>query len=223
MRAPRSYIALEEFGRVRLSRHFAMRDFLHSEIASFFGRPNLPSDPDLAIAAGRRLAQDLLDPLVETFGPINLRSGFRSEALNHFGATVVRPQKCAANDKNYAGHIWDRRDAKGRMGACVSVVIPWFSAAYNLGRDWRDLAWWLFDHLDFHDVWFFPKNAAFNLTWREDPEHRITSYIAPKGALFRRGDTPDPERAMRYADFPEFRGIRYPVLPGPLDTGNIVR
>lgn len=196
-----------------------MRDFLHSEIASFYGRSNLPSDPDLAIAAGRRLAQELLDPLVETFGPIDLRSGFRSEALNHFGATEVRPQKCAANEKNYAGHIWDRRDAKGRMGACVSIVVPWFAAAYNSGRDWRDLAWWLFDHLDFHDVWFFPKNAAFNLTWREEPEHRITSYIAPKGALFRRGVTPDPDRASRYADFPEFRGIRYPELPGPLDFG----
>ena len=219
MRAPRSYIALEEFGRVRLSRHFTMRDFLHSEIANFYGRPNLPRDPDLAIAAGRRLAQELLDPLIETFGPIDLRSGFRSEVLNHFGATEVRPQKCAANEKNYAGHIWDRRDTKGRMGACVSVVIPWFAAAYNAGRDWRDLAWWLFDHLDFHDVWFFPKNAAFNLTWREEPEHRITSYIEPKGALFRRGDTPDPERSKRYADFPEFRGIRYPELPGPLDVG----
>ncbi|MFT4618873.1 MAG: hypothetical protein ACI95S_000089 [Dinoroseobacter sp.] len=216
MRPPKSYLSLEEFGRVRLSRHFQMRNFFYSEISNFYAQPNLPSDPDLAISVGQHLAQDLLDPLVETFGPIDIRSGYRCEALNHYGATQVKPQKMAANPKNYAGHIWDRRDNKGRMGACVSVGIPWFSARYAQGRDWRDLAWWLFDHLDFHELYFFPKDAAFNITWRDAPEHRILSYIRPKGALFRRGDTPDPMRSQRYADFPAFRAIAYPPLP--LDT-----
>lgn len=217
MRPPKSYLSLEEFGRVRLSRHFQMRNFLYSEIANFYGQPNLPEQPDLAIETGRRLATELLDPLVETFGPIDIRSGYRSIPLNDFGATQVKPQKMAATPKNFAAHIWDRRDAKGRMGACVSVGIPWFSAQYNKGRDWRDLAWWLFDHLDFHELYVFPKDAAFNITWREQPEHRILSYARPKGALFRRGDTPDPNRHQRYADFPGFRDIVYPALP--LDTG----
>ena len=77
-----------------------MRDFMHSEIASFHGRANLPEDPDLAVAAGRGLARELLDPLHETFGRVAIRSGYRSPELNHFGATEVRPQKCAANEKN---------------------------------------------------------------------------------------------------------------------------
>ena len=47
--------ALEELGRVRLSKSFYMRDFLYSEIANFHGIPNIPDDPDLAIAAGRKL------------------------------------------------------------------------------------------------------------------------------------------------------------------------
>lgn len=213
VRSPKSYLSLEEFGRVRLSKHFEMRNFLYSEIGNFYAKPNLPLDPDLAIAAGRCLAETILEPLVETFGPIDVRSGYRSESLNHFGATEVKPQKCAANPKNYAGHIWDRRDAMGRMGACVTVGIPWFAAQYRGGRDWRDLAWWLFDHLDFQELYFFPKNATFNVTWREEPEHRILSYIAPKGRLFQRGDTPDPLRAQRYADFPAFRGIIYPEVP----------
>jgi hypothetical protein len=50
-------------GRVRLSRSFFMRDFLHSEIAAVHGISNMPDDPDLAIAAGRRLCEDLLEPL----------------------------------------------------------------------------------------------------------------------------------------------------------------
>lgn len=213
MRSPRSYLSLEEFGRVRLSRHFQMRNFVYSEISNFYGRPNLPEDPDLAIETGRRLAIELLEPLVETFGPIDIRSGYRSPALNDFGSMQVKPQKMAATPKNFAAHIWDKRDAKGRMGACVSVGIPWFAAQYNRGRDWRDLAWWLFDHLDFHEVYFFPKDAAFNITWHEEPEQRILSYAPPKGVLFRRGDTPDPMRAQRYVDFPPFRGISYPGLP----------
>lgn len=210
MRRPQSYLSLEEFGRVRLSRHFEMRNFLYSEIGNFYGRPNLPRDPDLAIAAGRRLAEELLEPLVETFGPLDIRSGYRSEGLNHFGATEVRPQKCSANPKNYAGHIWDRLDEHGRMGACVSVGIPWFRARYLEGRDWRDLAWWLYDHLAFHELYFFPKAAAFNLTWRQEPERRILSYIAPKGLLMAPGRQAEAGRAGRYRDFPAFRGIVYP-------------
>lgn len=213
-RKPGTYTALEDLGRVRLSRHFTMRDFLHTEIGNFFGKPNIPDNPELAIAAGQGLAEHLLEPLVETFGPIDVRSGLRSEALNHFGATEVRPQKCAANPKNYGGHIWDRRDDEGRMGACVTLVIPWFAQQYNRGRDWRDLAWWLYDHLAFYEAWFFPKNAAFNLTWRDGLDaRRILSYVAPKGTLTKPGWSTDPERGVRYEDFPPFRGIAYPAIP----------
>lgn len=215
MRTPRSFTALEALGRERLSRHFEMRNFMTSEIANMHQLQNFPSDPDLALAAGRKLAEHCLDPLVETFGPIDIRSGYRSPGMNHFGATQVKPQKCARNEANYAHHIWDVRDKKGRMGACVTVGIPWFAAQYNTGRDWRDLAWWLFDHLEFQEVYFFPKNAAFNITWREGHlAHRILSYVAPKGVLFKPGLTPDVERASKYCDFPKFRGITYPTIPG---------
>jgi hypothetical protein len=208
MRAITSLAGLERLGRVRLSRHFFLRDFLYSEIGSFHGIPNLPENPDVLIAAGMRLAVDLLDPLVETFGPIAVRSSYRSPAVNGFGN--ANGLKCARNEVNYAGHIWDRRDAQGRMGACACIVVPWFADQYARGRDWRDLAWWVHDHLPYHDMWFFPKRAAFNLTWREEPVQRIASYIAPKGLI-----PPEDieQRRTRYADFPAFRGIAYPVVP----------
>ena len=212
MRSPGTYTALEDLGRVRLSRHFYARDMLYSEIGNFYGKPNIPENLDLFIAAGRKLCTELLDPLTETFGPIAVRSAYRSPDLNHFGATEVRPQKCSANDKNYAGHIWDRRDAQGRMGATATIVVPWFADHYARGRDWRDLAWWVHDHLPYHEMYFFPKLAAFNLTWREEPVGRILSYIAPKGLLHDAGDTPPPDRAASYADFPPFRGISYPKV-----------
>ncbi|MEJ8563110.1 hypothetical protein QTO30_19110 [Yoonia sp. GPGPB17] len=212
-RKPQSYSGLEDLGRVRLSKHFFMRDFLYSEISNFFGIANIPDDPSLAIATGQKLCQELLDPLVETFGPIAVRSAYRSPTLNHFGATEAKPQRCARNEANYAGHIWDKRDGQGRMGACASVVVPWFADQYDQGRDWRDLAYWVHDHLPYHEMYFFPKLAAFNLSWREEPARTVSSYVVPRGKLVHAGHPPPEdhaERMARYADFPPFRGITYP-------------
>ncbi|MEA2806936.1 MAG: hypothetical protein QOJ17_1077, partial [Rhodospirillaceae bacterium] len=46
---PKSVAALEDLGRIRLSRSFFMRDFLYSEIANHYGVPNVPENPDLAV------------------------------------------------------------------------------------------------------------------------------------------------------------------------------
>src|SRR5262249_3116856 len=68
LKAPKSVRAAEEFSRTRLSQSFFMRDFLFSEIAAIEGLSNLPDDPELAIAAGRGLCENLLEPLQATFG-----------------------------------------------------------------------------------------------------------------------------------------------------------
>jgi hypothetical protein len=53
MRQPKTFKALEELGRVRLSKSFFMREFLYSEISQVEGIPNIPDEPELAIAAGK--------------------------------------------------------------------------------------------------------------------------------------------------------------------------
>jgi hypothetical protein len=134
--------------------------------------------------------------------------------VNGFGN--AHDLNCARNEASFASHIWDHRDAAGRMGACACVIVPWFADQYDKGRDWRDLAWWIHDHLDYASMWFFPKRAAVNLIWREDPDRTISSYIAPRGKLLARGAEPDEtlaERQRRYADFPPFRGIALPAIP----------
>lgn len=85
MRKPGSVRSLENLGRVRLSDSFFMRDFLHSEIADFYGISNLPDGPELAIAAGRRLCLELLEPLQATFGRLAIRSAYRSPTVNALG------------------------------------------------------------------------------------------------------------------------------------------
>lgn len=210
MRKPASMWSLETLGRVRLSKHFYMRDFLHSEIGNFYGMPNIPENPDLAIRNGRQLCENLLDPLQETFGRIAIRSGYRSPSLNRFGNE--NRLNCARNEANNGHHIWDGKE-KGIEGAGVTVVIPWFADRYDHGRDWQDLAWWIHDHLAYSHLWFFPKLAAFNISWRSEPLRMISSYIAPKGKLLAAGDEPNiglTRRRAMYSDFPRFCGIKHP-------------
>jgi len=199
MRQPRSVRALEDFGRVRLSDSFFMRDFLYSEIAAINGFQNLPDDPDLAIAAGKRLCEELLEPLQQRFGRISVRSAYRSPEVNHFGN--ANKLNCSTNEKNHAGHIWDRRDAKGRMGATACVIVNRFIPYYERTGDWEALAWWVHDHLPYSDMEFFPKFAAFNLQWREEPERTIYSFIPPRrGRLTRPGmDNWDGRHETAYA------------------------
>lgn len=103
MRSPQSVESLENLGRVRLSRSFFMRDFLYSEISNHYGLPNVPEDPDLAVQNGRRLCEELLEPLQSTFGRIAIRSAYRSVAVNALGNE--KGHNCGSNESNFAAHI----------------------------------------------------------------------------------------------------------------------
>lgn len=190
---------------MQLSPNFFMRDFLYSEIAAIHGIPNIPDDPELAIRAGRRLCLDLLEPLQRTFGRIAIRSAYRSCNVNEFGNK--NKLNCGSNESNYAGHIWDRRDAEGCIGATACIVIPWFLPKYEATRDWRPLAWWIHDHLPYSDLEFFPKLAAFNLAWREEPRRTIYSFAPPhRGCLTKPGmENHAGIHPDRYPDFPTLR------------------
>ena len=138
MRMPQTVRSAEMLGRVRLSRSFFMRDFLYSEITAIHGISNMPDDPDLAIAAGRLLCEELLEPLQTVFGRVAIRSAYRSVVLNAYGN--AHGYNCARNERNYARHIWDRRDAPGCMGALACVALPWLAdrvEAGRRGRRWR--------------------------------------------------------------------------------------
>jgi hypothetical protein len=179
MRKPRSVKALEALGRVRLSENFFMRDFLHSEIAAFYGMPNIPDDPDLAIAAGRLLCEELLEPLRARFGRLSIRSAFRSREVNGFGN--AQGLNCARNETNYAGHIWDMRDAGGHMGATATIIVHALIPHYQRTGDWEALAWWVHDHLPYDHLEFFPNFAAFNIQAHELRRRRgIYSFIPPR-------------------------------------------
>lgn len=195
---------LEEIGRVRLSQHFFLRDFLHSEIAQVYRLLNAPDDVEHAVSVGRHLCEELLEPLRATFGDVRIRSGYRSRELNALGHRLRLG--CASNQANYARHIWDACDEAGRKGATATIVIPWLADYVASGGDWRAMAWWVHDHLPYSSMCFFPRLAAFNIQWREEPEQRIFSWTRPQGVLTHRDARHHVERHEHwYADFPALR------------------
>ena len=215
MNRPTSVATLTTLGRVRLSRHFFMRDMLYSEIANFHGVQNIPDDPDLAVEAGKRLCEELLEPLHATFGHVSVRSAYRSIAVNDLGNSKQLKEKkkgynCAETEWNYSRHVWDRRDAEGCMGATACIVIPWFVERYKAGTGtpWQALAWWIHDHLPYSEMQFFPIHAAFNLRWHESGRPRsIQSYIPPKKGFLTRPEMPNHsgDHSSEYPGFPELR------------------
>lgn len=175
MKKPQTVAKLTDLGRVQLSDSFFLRDFLYSDIAAIHGLSNIPDDPDLAIAAGTRLCQDLLEPLQDAFGRIAIRSAYRSAEVNALGA--AKGYNCASNERNAAAHIWDMRDFAGHMGATACIVVPRFANRFTGAQDWKKLAWWVHDHLPYATMEFFPVRFAFNLSWHEKPSRMIYSHI----------------------------------------------
>ena len=177
MAAPDTVNALTEFGRTRLSKHFFMREMLYSEVANFHGIPNIPQDPDLAIAAATRLCEDILEPLYEAFGHVTVRSAYRSAEVNGYcNARYVESgghntgYYCSDNTYNAGRHIWDKRDEHGYMGATASIVIPWYLPQFEQTADPRPLAWWIKDNIPaYAEMMFFPWMCAFNIRWYEGP------------------------------------------------------
>lgn len=164
---------LEKLGRIQLSENFYLRQFLYSEIGIAFGIPNIPDNEDLAIETGTKLCENILEPLTAEFGPIVIRSGFRSAALNAHGKKFNL--MCSSNERNYAYHIWDHRDEDGYAGAAACIVIPAFNDGKTRFNTWQDLAWHIHNTLPYHRLTFFSRNNAFNIGWHENPKREVYS------------------------------------------------
>ena len=222
MDKPQSVAELTELGRVRLSDHFFMREMLYSEVANFHGMQNIPEDPDLAIAAGEKLCQLVLEPLHRAFGGIVVRSAYRSPTVNDFcyrqglkSGPGDFAYFCSDNVYGAGRHIWDLRDADGYMGATASVVVPWYLERYAETGDFRPLAWWIVDHIPhFAEAIFYPWLCAFNIRWYEGPslqsvydghpEKRVTTDDGENIVLLTQRGTDgfDDDHSALYPGFP---------------------
>jgi len=138
-RRPQSVDKLGAYGRLRLSDSFWMRSFLYSDIAEIYGIQNIPDDPALAAESGRRLCENILEPIQAALGPITVRSAFRSAEVNDLGNK--KNHQCSRNERTAANHIWDLRDKEGFMGATASIIVnsfvDYFLRLPEIGKLWH--------------------------------------------------------------------------------------
>ena len=202
---------LEDFGRIRLSCHFFMRDMLYSEIASVHGMRNVPDNPELAVEVGKKLCSTLLEPLHATFGHVSIRSAFRSAAVNDCGI-AEKYSNVAGTKKNHARHVWDRLGDDDKKGATASIVIPWF-VDYLEERpemSWKAMAWWIHDHLPYSEMEFYRHRnskfeyAAFNIRWHETKVRgQIVSMSGGRIPQKDRREHSPGDHASKYPGFPK--------------------
>ncbi|GAA5194564.1 hypothetical protein [Ferrimonas gelatinilytica] len=77
----------------------------------------------------------MLEPIQAQFGRINIRSAYRSPEVNAKGAENGNQYNCASNESNFAGHIWDYRDAEGHLGGTVCIIVNAFVPYYERTGD----------------------------------------------------------------------------------------
>jgi len=190
MRTPTSVKTLEDFGRIKLSKSFFMRDFLYSEISQIEKIANIPENPDLTIEVGTRLCTEVLEPIQDRFGRISIRSAYRSSAVNAEGAKNNNQYKCSQNKANFARHIWDVKDAGEHKGAMACIVVSSFMPYYERTKDWEAMAWWIHDNVPaYSEMEFFTRTEllAFNIGWHEAPAKTIHAWAPTRRCLTKPG------------------------------------
>jgi hypothetical protein len=196
-----TYAGLDKLGRVPLSPHFHMREFLYSEIAVHYGLRNVPDDVERAVKSGSELCRLILDPLEDTFGRVHVRSGYRSRLVNSAG---VGKHKCAAD--NDGAHTWDFESRSGHgFGAMACISIPSISERILSGEfEFSSIAWWIYDHLPaWSTLEFFASpsiafadEVTFNIGWHERPVKHITSWRGGLRNLHENVPAPDARQFL---------------------------
>ena len=79
---------------MKLTQHFALAEFTRSESAKRHGVSNEPTPEHLQNLI--TLCEKVLEPIRIKFGPINISSGYRSKALNHYIGGSLNSQHCEA-------------------------------------------------------------------------------------------------------------------------------
>jgi len=128
---------------MQLSKHFTLAEFTRSESAKRHGVSNNPTPEHLENL--KVLCEKVLEPIREKFGPINISSGYRSKALNHYIGGSLKSQHCEAK----AADI----DQDGMVGATNKEIFEyiknelefdqlinefnyaWVHVSFNLGKN----------------------------------------------------------------------------------------
>jgi zinc D-Ala-D-Ala carboxypeptidase len=109
---------------MRLTAHFSLAEFTRSESAKRHGVSNEPTPEHLQNLI--TLCEKVLEPIRAKFGPINISSGYRSKALNHYIGGSLNSQHCEAK----AADI----DMDGMVGASNTEIFNYIKDSLDFDQ-----------------------------------------------------------------------------------------
>lgn len=147
------------FQDVRLSKHFVLLDLMHDRSLYRSGTPlstaNINADQ---IAGGEALCRQLLEPLVERFGPCSLSAGWCPSSAGHY---------------RYTPHVWTRR-----IAACDAAFHDWV----NLDRAPIKLVEQICKSgIPFERIITYAGSEFMCLAWSADPRHATYENVRVNG------------------------------------------
>ncbi|KDR27145.1 DNA phosphorothioation-associated putative methyltransferase [Caballeronia zhejiangensis] len=175
---------------------FRYRDFFFcGETAKAELISNLPKSPETYNALNQ-LARNLLDPVIEYFGAVELTFGFCSpelaRAIKRRGVGRIAPalDQHAAEEKTPTGSL-----VCARRGAAVDFIVR--------DEDMYEVAQWIADHLPFDRMYIYGPALPIHVSYGPDESRQITYVDRSSGVR--------PRRIKRPADAPRAPFDKQPV------------
>ena len=152
---PEQYEAL---ARVRLSKHYILRDFLFSTECAARGLSNYPEDPDMVIRAGKALCEKVLEPIRERWGHLITTFGYQSREGIEWGWSKARRE---SNRHSSSPHMWDRK-CWGEAIYARCDILPICVEDGEVSK--HEFGRWLMHNLDLDLCMMWRRSNVFCLT-----------------------------------------------------------
>lgn len=200
----------EALARVRLSKHYILRDFLFSTECAARGLSNYPEEPDMVIRAGKEICAKLLEPIRERWGHVFITFGYQSREGIEWGWSKARRE---ANQYSSSPHQWDRKTWGVQTYSRIDI-LPACIEDGNVSK--HEFGNWLMHNLDLDLCMMWRRSNVFCLTLSPRPRRVWVLWGNPQIG------EPKQEMLMGAAYWREV----YPYLPedqrpkfGPSQTG----
>jgi hypothetical protein len=148
------------------SKHFSYEDFYYC--SNTWQRTKVSNSPeqDETYESIKQLATTILDPIVETFGKIEISYGFCSHAL----ASEIKKNDKPLISPNLDQHAGYELNSKGnricsRGGFACDFIIPDLSM--------KLIAKWIVDNCDFDRLYFYGENRPIHVSIGPDDKRQI--------------------------------------------------
>jgi hypothetical protein len=153
--------------------HLTYRDFIECGETWHSSRvDNVPKRPE-TYAAMRDLCINVLDRVIDRFGPIELTYGFASAALSKLIQKKPYPNITPRGDQHAGCEL--NRNGKPfcpRLGQGVDFRVP--------GRGSLEVAHWIVAHSRFDRLYFYDDDHPFHVSF--GPEHSRLAWRLPRPA-----------------------------------------